>query len=66
MTFVQEIILFIIIYLCIYALISRVCQCIEHCSTARAYSKCREIVGAVSMGELKKEIENVEPKTDKE
>lgn len=30
------------IYLCVYALINRVCQCIEHCATARAYSKFRE------------------------
>lgn len=42
MTFVQIVIAFLIIYICVYALISRVCQCIEHCATARAYSKFRE------------------------
>ena len=42
MTFVQIIIAFLIAYLCVYALINRVCQCIEHCATARAYSKFRE------------------------
>lgn len=37
------------IYLCVYALINRVCQCIEHCATARAYSKFRENGVAVKM-----------------
>ena len=42
MTFVQIVIAFLIVYICVYALINRVCQCIEHCATARAYSKFRE------------------------
>ena len=42
MTFMQFIVAFFILYLCIYALINRVCKCIEHCATARAYSKFRE------------------------
>lgn len=42
MTFGQLVIAFIIVYLCAYALISRVCKCIEHCATARAYSKFKE------------------------
>lgn len=42
MNFVQYVIAFLILYLCMYALIDRVCQCIEHCATARAYSKFRE------------------------
>lgn len=42
MTFWQMVIAFIVIYLCVYALIGRICQCIEHCATARAYSKFRE------------------------
>ena len=42
MTFGQVIIAFVIVYLCVYALIDRICQCIEHCATARAYSKFRE------------------------
>lgn len=41
-TFMQLIVLFIIIYVCIYALIDRVLKCIEHCAMARAYSKFRE------------------------
>ncbi len=42
MTFIQFIVVFFILYLCVYALINRVCKCIEHCATARAYSKFRE------------------------
>ena len=42
MTFWQMVIAFIVVYLCVYALIDRICQCIEHCATARAYSKFRE------------------------
>ena len=42
MTFWQMVIAFIVIYIFVYALIGRICQCIEHCATARAYSKFRE------------------------
>ncbi len=42
MNFLQIVAAVIILYLCIYALINRVCKCIEHCATARAYSKFRE------------------------
>lgn len=42
MTFIQMVIAFVIVYLCVYALIGRICQCIEHCATARAYSRFRE------------------------
>lgn len=54
------------IYLCVYALINRVCQCIEHCATARAYSKFRENGVMVKMDDVEagikknnKEKENV-------
>lgn len=53
-------------YLCAYALINRVCQCIEHCATARAYSKFRENGVLVKMDDVeagimksKKEKDNV-------
>lgn len=42
MTLVQYMLILFAIYLCVYALISRVCKCIEHCATARAYSKFHE------------------------
>ena len=42
MTSIQYVILFSLVYLYVYALICRICKCIEHCATARAYSKLRE------------------------
>lgn len=66
MTFVQIVIIFIVLYLCIYTLINRICQCIEHCATARAYSKFRENGVLVKMDDVEagiqksnKEKENV-------
>lgn len=66
MTFVQIVIIFIVLYLCIYTLINRICQCIEHCATARAYSKFRENRVLVKMDDVEagiqksnKEKENV-------
>lgn len=41
MTFIQYLILFSLVYLYVYALIGRICKCIEHCATARAYSKLK-------------------------
>ncbi len=34
MNFLQIVVAVIILYLCIYALINRVCKCIEHCASA--------------------------------
>lgn len=66
MTFAQIVIAFLIVYLCAYALINRVCQCIEHCATARAYSRFRENGVLVKMDDVEagikksnKEKENV-------
>ena len=42
MSFIQLLIMFIIVYLCVYSLIDRVLKCIEHCATAKAYGKFRE------------------------
>lgn len=68
MTFLQYMIAFLILYLCVYALISRVCKCIEHCATARAYSKFREngvmvkmddiAAGIIKMNDEKKKAED--------
>lgn len=52
MTFIQFIVSFFILYLCVYALINRVCKCIEHCATARAYSKFRENGVPVKMDDV--------------
>ena len=38
-TVIQIIIMFLIVYVCLYSLIDRVMKCIEHCATARAYGR---------------------------
>ena len=30
-------ILIILVYLCVYALINRICKCVEYCAMARSY-----------------------------
>ena len=57
MTFVQIVIAFLIVYICVYAPINRVCQCIEHCATAKAYSKFRENGVAVKMDDVEAGIQ---------
>lgn len=37
----QYVVGFLIGFVCFYALIDRICHCIEHCSTARAISRCK-------------------------
>lgn len=57
MTFIQYIVAFFILYLCVFALINRVCKCIEHCATAKAYGKFREAGSMVKMEDVQKKIE---------
>lgn len=59
---------FVAIYFCIHMLINRVCQCIEHCATARAYSKFRENGVLVKMDDVEAGIQksNKEKKNVKE
>lgn len=57
MTFVQIVIAFLIVYICVYALIDRVCQCIEHCATAKAYSKFRESGMQLKMDDIEAGIQ---------
>lgn len=56
MTIFQQILLFLILYICVYALIDRVCKCIEHCSTDRAFSKFKENGVMVRLDTIKKQI----------
>lgn len=35
LTFLQMLISFLIVYLCVYALVDRVMRCIEHCATEK-------------------------------
>lgn len=57
MTFVQIVIAFLIVYICVYALINRVCQCIEHCATAKAYFKFRESGMQLKMDDIEAGIQ---------
>lgn len=73
MTLLQLILIIIVLYLCIYALISRICKCVEHCATARACSKFRENGVMIKMGDIEAQIaksnrekENVEKRNNKE
>lgn len=71
MIFIETLICILLAYICIYALIARVCKCVEHCATARAFSKFRESGIDVSLDKLQKTIDkfketnHVESKTDK-
>lgn len=71
MIFIETLICILLGYLCVYALIARVCKCVEHCATARAFSKFRESGIDVSLDKLQKTIDKfkesnyVESKTDK-
>lgn len=42
-TFMQWVLMFLIVYTCIYILIDRVLRCIEQCAMARAYRSFREV-----------------------
>lgn len=71
MSFMQLLIMFITVYLCVYSLIDRVLKCIEHCATAKAYGKFREAgimtkMESVETGIIQstKEKNNVEKKFD--
>ena len=59
MNFVQYMLSFLVLYICVYALINRVCQCIEHCATARAYSKFRENGVLVKMDDVEAGIKKL-------
>ena len=66
-TVIQIIIMFLIGYVCLYALIDRVMKCIEHCATAKAYGRFKEAGVRIKMADVaagisksKEEKDNVE------
>lgn len=69
-TVMQLIIMFLIAYVCLYALIDRITKCIEHCATAKAYSRFREAGMMVQMDAvsdaIEKEKKHDEKRSDKE
>lgn len=64
MTFIQYLIIFLLLYLCLYALINRLCQCIEHCATAKAYGKFREAGVTVKIDDLEEVMKKTGKKKD--
>lgn len=56
MTMMQQIILILIVYILVYALIDRICKCIEHCAIARAYGKFKEAEYPVNRDDLVQKI----------
>lgn len=42
MIFIETLICILLAYLCLYALIARICKCIEHCASAKGYAKLED------------------------
>lgn len=66
-TVIQIIIMFLIGYVCLYAMVDRVMKCIEHCATAKAYGRFKEAGVMIKMDDVaagivksKEEKDNVE------
>lgn len=51
-TVIQIIIMFLIVYVCFYALVDRIMKCIEHCATARAYGRFKEAGVGIKMADV--------------
>lgn len=51
-TVIQIIIMFLIGYVCLYALVDRVMKCIEHCATAKAYGRFKEAGVMIKMDDV--------------
>ena len=54
MSLFQLVVITFFAYLAIYALIDRVCKCIEHCATARAFNNFTDMVNRSD--EIREEI----------
>ena len=39
---VQTALIIVIIYICVYGVVNRICKCIEYCSFAKSYEKIAE------------------------
>lgn len=37
MTAIQAGLFILVIYICVYGIVNRICTCIEHCATGKAY-----------------------------
>lgn len=57
LTFLQMIISFLIIYLCVYALVDRIMRCIEHCATEKR-KYCNGMIMSLPEIEIMEEEKN--------
>lgn len=55
LSFIQMLIAFLIIYLCVYALVDRVMRCIEHCATERT-KRCEMLVSLSEIELVEEEL----------
>ena len=63
-TVIQIIIMFLIGYVCFYALVDRIMKCIEHCATAKAYGRFREAGVMTKMDNVAAGIEKSKEEKD--
>lgn len=42
MTLLQQLIVFVVLYIGVYSLVDRICKCVEHCVSAKEYRKLEE------------------------
>lgn len=64
LSFIQMLIDFLIIYLCVYALVDRVMRCIEHCATEKT-KRCDKMLSSLPEIELIEEGLDNEQEVDK-
>jgi hypothetical protein len=38
-TFMQLLLMIILIWICVYTILNRICKCFEHCMTTRSFNK---------------------------
>lgn len=55
LSFIQMLISFLIVYLCVYALVDRVMRCIEHCTTERT-KRCEMLVSLSEIELVEEEL----------
>lgn len=56
---IRQILFVLIIFICAYTLIDRICKCIEHCATAKAYSKFRENGVITSLEKVQEQLKKI-------
>lgn len=52
MTIFQYTLLIVVIFICVYTLVDRICKCVEHCATAKAYGEFRKAGSMTKMDDV--------------